>query len=189
LVMAVTMTEMNNSQMTSLIMTIIVVLIILTIVMYFYHRSLVLGAMATIPTLISVIMVWGTMALMDIPMNVLTLTIASLTVGMGVTYGIHISHRYMGELRGSEISARDAIKKTTRETGKGVFAAALTTITGFGVFGFSKMLPFFQFGLITALAIGFSYLGAIFILPSMLTLWGERIKPKLDKKRESQNED
>ena len=186
--MAVTMTEMNNSQVSSLIMTIIMVLIILTIVMYFYHRSLLLGAMATIPTLISVIMVWGTMALLEIPMNVLTLTIASLTVGMGVTYGIHISHRYMGELRGSDISARDAIKKTTRETGKGVFAAALTTITGFGVFGFSKMLPFFQFGLITALAIGFSYLGAIFILPSMLTIWGERIKPKLDKKRESRDE-
>ena len=189
IVMAVTMNEMNTNQMTSLLMTIVVVLIILTIVMYFYHRSLFLGAMATIPTLISVVMVWGTMALMNISMNVLTLTIASLTVGMGVTYGIHISHRYMGELRGSDISAREAIKKTTRETGKGVFAAALTTITGFGVFGLSNMVPFFQFGLITALAIGFSYLGAIFILPSMLTIWGERVKPKLDKKRVSQAEE
>jgi hypothetical protein len=179
IVLSVTMKEMNTSQMTALVVTIAFVLLILTIFMYYIDRSLLLGIMATIPTLISVVMVWGTMALLDIPMNVMTLTIASLTVGMGVTYGIHISHRYVTELIHNDLDSKEAIKKATRETGKGVFAAAITTIAGFGVMVFSKILPMYQFGLITALAIAFGYLGAVFVLPSLLVIWGKYSKPKI----------
>ena len=177
IIMAATMTEMNKSQMTALFITIALVMLILTIVMYYSHRSLLLGAMATVPTLVSVIMVWGTMAAIGMPLNVMTLTIASLAVGLGVTYGIHISNRYVTELR-SGLSAEDAIIKTMRETGKGVFAAAITTVAGFGVMVFSKILPMYQFGIITALAIGFGYIGSILVLPALLVLWGRRAGPR-----------
>jgi len=186
-IMAATMTEMNKSQMTSLMITIAMVLLILTIVMYLTHRSLFLGAMATIPTLVSVVMVWGTMAAMNMPLNVMTLTMASLTVGLGVTYGIHISNRYATELKNGT-GAEDAIRKTMRETGKGVFAAALTTIAGFGVMGFSKILPMYQFGVITALAIFFGYIGSIFVLPALLVIWGRRAGPKLAAGTETKTE-
>jgi len=179
IIMAVSLTEMNKSQMTSLMVTIIFVILILTLVMFYTHRSWLLGTMATIPTLVSVVMVWGTMAAIGMPLNVMTLTIASLAVGLGVTYGIHITHRYVTELVNNDLSAKDAIKKTMRETGKGVFAAAITTIAGFGVMGFSKILPMYQFGIITALAITFGYMGSILVLPSMLVIWGERAKKGL----------
>jgi|GEM_PF-887545 len=183
IIMSSTMKEMNDSQMRSLLITILFVILVLTAFMYMTHRSLLLGIMATIPTLISVIMVWGTMALMDMPLNVMTLTIASLAVGLGVTYGIHISHRYARELILNDLAPEEAIRKATRETGKGVFAAALTTVAGFGVMAFSKILPMYQFGVITALAIGFGYIGAVFILPSMLVIWGRYAKPKLMDRR------
>ncbi|MCL1904991.1 MAG: MMPL family transporter, partial [Methanomassiliicoccaceae archaeon] len=183
-VLAVSMNEMNSSQMQSLIVTIILVLLILTIVMYYTDKSWLLGAMATIPTLISVIMIWGTMAAINMPLNVMTLTIASLAVGMGVTYGIHIAHRYITELIDNDRDPDDAIKTATRETGKGVFGAAITTVAGFGVMGFSRILPLYQFGLITALAITFGYIGAVFVLPSLLVIWGRRAKPKVKKRFE-----
>jgi predicted RND superfamily exporter protein len=185
IIMASSIEEMNSSQMTSLFVTIAFVVLILTIFMYYTHRSVLLGAMATVPTLISVVMVWGMMAALGIPLNVMTLTIASLAVGLGVTYGIHISHRYVTELVRNDLDAREAIKKTMRETGKGVFAAAITTVAGFGVMGFSKILPMYEFGIITALAIGFGYIGSVFVLPSLLVIWGERVKPKLRKRFES----
>lgn len=178
IVLKVNMDEMNKSQMSSLIITLALVLIILTLVMYYTDRSWLLGTMATIPTLVSVVLVWGTMALLGISLNVLTLTIASLTVGMGVTYGIHIAHRYVTDLRDNGCEARDAIMRATRETGKGVFSAALTTAVGFGVIGFSGILPMQQFGMITAMAIIFGYIGATFILPALLVIWGEHTKPK-----------
>ncbi|MDR2866290.1 MAG: MMPL family transporter [Methanomassiliicoccaceae archaeon] len=176
IIMSYSLKTMNDSQMTALFITIAFVVIVLTMFMYVADRSWLLGVMATVPTLMSVVMVWGTMAMLDIPMNVMTLTIASLAVGMGVTYGIHISHRYAMELRNS--SPEEAIKTATRETGRGVFAAAITTIAGFGVMVFSKILPMFQFGVITALAIGFGYLGSIFLLPSMLVIWGRHVKKR-----------
>ena len=179
LILASSMNEMNKSQMLSLFVTIAFVVVILTLFMYYTDRSWLLGAMATVPTLISVVMVWGTMAVMNMPLNVMTLTIASLAVGMGVTYGIHISHRYATELVTNDLAPGEAIVIATRETGKGVFAAALTTVAGFGVMGFSKILPMYEFGIITALAIGFGYIGSIFVLPSILMIWGKRAKPKL----------
>ena len=177
-ILAATMIEMNKSQMSALLITIALVMLILTLVMMYTHRSVFLGVMATIPTIISVIMVWGTMAALHMPLNVMTLTIASLAVGLGVTYGIHISNRYATDLRSGSMSAEDTIRKTMRETGKGVFAAALTTIAGFGVMGFSKILPLYQFGIITALAILFGYIGSIFVLPALLVLWGRYVRKK-----------
>ena len=57
-VLAATMKEMKESQMTSLFITIAMVIIILTIVMYYSDKSPWLGIMATIPTIMSVVMVW-----------------------------------------------------------------------------------------------------------------------------------
>jgi len=182
IMMATNMKEMNASQMTALFVTIVLVLLVLTIFMFYVDRGWLLGAMATIPTLVSVVMVWGTMAFIGMPLNVMTLTIASLTIGLGVTYGIHISHRYVTELVVNDLSPEEAIRKATRETGKGVFAAAITTVAGFGVMIFSNIMPMYQFGLITAMAIGFGYIGSIFVLPALLVIWGRYAKPKVVKR-------
>lgn len=168
---AVIMDEMQRDQMTSLLITLAFTLVILTVAMFHLTRSVVLGTLATLPTLLSVIMVWGSMYLMDISLNVMTLTIAALTVGIGVTYGIHIVHRFAGELaRG--FGPEDAVMITTGATGRGVLGAALTTAVGFGVLMFSSMVPMAQFGMITAMAIAYAYLGATVVLPTLLVIWG-----------------
>ena len=79
----VIMDELNRSQMTSLITTLIATVLILTAVMYYYRRSIVLGSLATLPVIFCVVWMWGTMFFLGIPLNVMTLMIASLTVGMG----------------------------------------------------------------------------------------------------------
>lgn len=168
---AVVMEEMSISQMQSLLVTLAFTVIVLSLVMYYLYRSFVLGILATIPTLLSVVAVWGTMFLLGISLNVMTLTIAALTVGMGVTYGIHITHRFNAEIRDG-LGADEAILRTTGQTGKGVLGAALTTSVGFAIIGFSTMLPMQQFGFITAIAILYSYLGASLVLPALLVLWG-----------------
>ncbi|MDD3398657.1 MAG: MMPL family transporter, partial [Candidatus Methanomethylophilaceae archaeon] len=170
---AVVMDEMSDSQMQSLIITLAFTVLALSMVMLYLYRAPMLGVLAVIPTLVSVVAVWGTMFILDISLNVMTLTIAALTVGMGVTYGIHITHRFNAELSDGR-SVEDAVRRTTRQTGKGVLGAALTTSVGFAIIGFSAMVPMQQFGIITAMAILYSYLGASLVLPSMLVLWGRR---------------
>lgn len=170
---AVILDEMENDQMTSLLITLISTLVVLSIAMYFSTRSFVLGALATLPTLFSVVMTWGSMYLLDISLNVMTLTIGSLAVGIGVTYGIHIAHRFSSELSKGH-TVEDAILISTGGTGRGVLGAALTTALGFAVLGFSSMIPLVQFGLITAMAIIYAYLGATLLLPALLVIWGKK---------------
>ncbi|NYT11328.1 MAG: RND family transporter [Methanomassiliicoccales archaeon] len=168
--------DMDKSQMTSLITTLIASLIILTIVMYAFSRSFVLGAVSILPVVLCVVWMWGIMFIFGIPLNVMTLTIASLTVGMGVTYGIHITHRFVEEFkRNGDID--NAVNKAVGKTGVSLLGAALTTIVGFGIIGFSILPPLQQFGVITALAIGLSFIGAVFVLPAILVIWA-RTKQK-----------
>jgi predicted RND superfamily exporter protein len=166
----VIMDLLNESQIRSLVITIIVSLIVLTIVFWFKWRSLILGLITITPVIFCVIWTLGTMYLVDIPLNVMTITIASLTVGLGITYGIHITHRFLEDIeRHDSIDA--ACRSTVTHTGTALFGAAATTIAGFGLLVFALLPPLQQFGGITALTILFSFLASVFILPTFLTLW------------------
>lgn len=164
------MEELNSSQSQSLITTLVASLVILTIVMYALRRSLTLGAMATIPVALCVVWMWGTMYAAGIPMNVMTLMIASLTVGMGVTYGIHVTHRFVEEIHEHE-NIEMAVDNAVGRTGVSLLGAALTTVAGFAIIGFSLLPPIQEFGLITAIAITYSFLASVFVLPAFLVIW------------------
>jgi len=94
----VVMDSLNESQIRALIITIIMSFIILTIVFWYKWRSLILGAITLTPVIFCVTWTLGTMYLVDTPLNVMTITIASLTIGLGITYGIHITHRFLEDL-------------------------------------------------------------------------------------------
>jgi predicted RND superfamily exporter protein len=168
----VIMDLLNESQIRSLIITIIVSLIVLTIVFYYKWRSLILGLLTITPVIFCVIWTLATMYLVDIPLNVMTITIASLTVGLGITYGIHITHRFLEDIeRYDSIDA--ACRSTVTHTGTALFGAAATTIAGFGLLVFALMPPLQQFGGITAMTILYSFLSSVFILPTFLVLWAK----------------
>ena len=71
----------------------------MAIIFYIKDKSAILGVLTIIPVALSVIWILESMYLFGIPLNVMTLSVASLTVGLGVTYGIHISHRFAAEIK------------------------------------------------------------------------------------------
>jgi predicted RND superfamily exporter protein len=164
------MDTLNDSQIRSLIITIFVSLIILTIVFYYKWRSVILGLITITPVIFCVIWTLATMYIVDIPLNVMTITIASLTVGLGITYGIHITHRFLEDLEKHD-SIDEACRSTVSHTGTALFGAAATTIAGFGLLVFGLMPPIQQFGGITAMTILYSFLSSVFVLPTFLVLW------------------
>ena len=93
------MDSLNESQMGSLIITIILSFIILTIVFWINGRSIVLGAITITPLIFCVTWTLGTMYLLGISLNIMTIMITSLTIGLGITYGIHITHRFLEDLK------------------------------------------------------------------------------------------
>jgi predicted RND superfamily exporter protein len=176
---------LNESQMRTLILTLIVCLVFMVIVFYIKDRSIMLGIMTMLPVIFCVIWILGTMYLLGISLNIMTLMVTSLTIGIGVDYGIHISHRF-GEDIGEFDNISDAIHNTVTHTGLALFGGATTTIAGFGLIGFASMPPIAQFGLITALTILYSSIASVFVLPTFLVMWAKRKKRKIENEQDDQ---
>ena len=136
-----------------------------------------LGIMTMLPVIFCVIWILGTMYVLGISLNIMTLMVTSLTIGIGVDYGIHISHRFIEDIDEFE-NVSDAIHNTVTHTGVALFGGATTTIAGFGLISFASMPPIAQFGLITALTILYSSIASIFVLPTFLVMWAKWKKRK-----------
>ena len=112
------------------------------------------------------------MVVIGYSLNVMTTLIGALTIGLGVTYAIHISHRFIEELE-EHHSLENAVNNTVKNTGFSLFGAAMTTVLSFGVLSQSILVPMQQFGTITALTILFSFLSSVWVLPSILVIWAK----------------
>jgi predicted RND superfamily exporter protein len=123
-----------------------------------------------IPVLLVLVWILGTMVAIGYALNVFTILIGALTVGLGVTYAIHISHRFIEEMEHHH-SLEKAVNNTVKNTGSALFGAAMTTVLGFGVLFFAILPPMKQFGTMTALTIFYSFLSSVWVLPSILVLW------------------
>jgi predicted RND superfamily exporter protein len=168
---------LNSSQIRSLILTLIVSLIFLTIVFIIKDRSFALGTITLLPVLFCVLWILGTMYILDISLNIMTLMVTSLTIGIGVDYGIHISHRFMEDI-GRFDDIYEASRSTVSHTGTALFGGAATTIAGFGLLTLATLPPLQQFGIITALTILYSFIASVFVLPTFLVIWAKRKKRK-----------
>jgi predicted RND superfamily exporter protein len=164
------MNILNESQLRSLVITVIACAIILTFVFWFEKRSIALGVITTLPVVLVISWSLGVMFILNIPLNIMTITIASLTVGLGVTYGIHITHRFLENVERYP-TIDEAGHNTVISTGIALFGAAATTIAAFGMLVFSLLPPMQQFGGISALTIFFSFVSCVFILPTFLRIW------------------
>jgi predicted RND superfamily exporter protein len=129
-----------------------------------------LGAVTLIPVTLSVSWILGTMALLGIPFNVLTVTITSLGIGLGVDYSIHVSARYRLELH-QRRNVREALVTTVTGTGGALLGSATTTAAAFGTLGLALLPVLGQFGVIAAIAIGYSFVASVVGLPALLVLW------------------
>lgn len=168
--------ELFDTVIESLLITLIAVFVFLMAGYRWMHGSALLGAVTLLPIVFAVAWILGTMYLLDIPFNVMTGTITSLTIGLGVAYNIHMSERYMLERRRGR-DVLDALQVAVTGTGGALLGSAATTIGGFGVLVFAILPPLQQFGLITGLTILYAFLGSVFVLPSFLVLWSRYLGP------------
>ncbi len=166
--MHVIMKSMTESQLISTI----VCLVLAGIVLIIAYRNPVLGLITMIPVLISTLWIVGAMYFIGYNLNVMTIMITSLTIGLGITYAIHTVERFRlyANNTGDVIGA---VSETIGHTGGALLISAVTTMFGFGMLVFTPMPVQQQFGIITALTIVFAFLTSIFILPPVLLFWGK----------------
>ncbi len=140
-------------------------IIISALILALIYKDLILGLLNILPVGIASIWIVGSMGLMNYSLNVMTIMVTSLTIGLGITYSIHIIDRF----RKSDKS-KESMTEILSSTGSAIVGAALTTIAGFFMIIFSPMPPERQFGVIMCLTIFYSFIASITLLPSILLL-------------------
>ncbi len=143
-------------------------------------RGATLGAVAAVPVVVALGATLGTMAILGLPFNVLTGMVASLTIGLGIDYSVHVTTRYTHELGALEAgeTAWDALERTLSTTGGALAGSVVTTGCGFGVLVVALVPLLRQFGLVTALTIGYAFLASVLVLPTLLACWTRYLAPE-----------
>ncbi|MCY4258417.1 MAG: MMPL family transporter [bacterium] len=163
--------SLTDSQATSIGLTILAALVVLVLFFWVTEFRPMLAVLSVLPILLVLVCVLGTMVLLGFSYNVVTALITALSIGIGVDYTIHITHRFVEEHEHNGKSIADAINHTMRTTGGALIGSALTTALGFAVLIFSPIPPMGQFGLLTAITVTYSLIAAVVVLPPMLVTW------------------
>ena len=137
------------------------VLVSIFLMVSFLFRSLLVGFSVMLIPSISVGVVMSSMSILNIPLDIMTITIASICVGMSVDYAIHFAWRYLKE---------NDEKKTLLSAGRAILITGSTIIMGFLVFLFSNFNPTILFGVFSGIAIFFAMFLSIYLLPRILDL-------------------
>ena len=116
------------------------------------------------------LLVTGSMYVLGIPWNPLTITMSSLTLGIGIDYGVHLFERYEFEIENHGVDRLTAASTAVSKLSRPIIGSSFTTIFGFGVLMLSRFPVLANFGKTTVLAIAFSLLTAFTVLPAALVV-------------------
>ncbi len=139
--------------------------ILLTFIVLF--RSLTLGLIAIIPNGLAAAAVLGLMGAFGLPLDMMTITIAAIVIGIGVDGTIHYVHRFRRELPRAE-SYEAALTASHASIGHAIYYTALTVAAGFTMLVFSNFNPTIYFGSLTAAAMLLALLANLTLLPAIL---------------------
>ena len=112
------------------------------------------------------------MGLAGIPLDMMTITIAAITVGIGVDHAIHYVHRFMAEFP-VDRNYIDTMYRCHASIGRAMYYTSVIIIFGFSILALSNFTPSIYFGLLTAGAMLAALLGSMMLLPKLILL----IKP------------
>jgi len=133
----------------------------------FLFKSLELSILGIIPNIIASSVILGFIGLFRIPLDIMTITIAAITIGIAVDNTIHYLYRYKENLK-KTIDISTAIQLSHNNVGYAVLTTSLTITFGFSVLVLSNFIPTILFGIFTSLAMIIAMIGVLLTLPSLI---------------------
>lgn len=165
--MLVLYNNMLSSLFKSQILTLGAVFLGIMLMFMVLFRSVVIAVIAIIPNMLAASAVLGTMGLAGIPLDMMTITIAAITVGIGVDDTIHYIHRFKTEFAkdGNYIAA---MHRAHGSIGRAMYYTSVIIVVGFSVLALSNFIPSIYFGLLTGFAMFSALMGALLLLPKLI---------------------
>lgn len=151
----------------SQILTLAVVFLAIGAMLLILFRNWKLAAIGTAPTLIAAITILGTMGWLGIPLDIMTITIAAISIGIGVDNTIHYSHRVREEFA-LDGDYRAAVERSHGSVGRAIYYTSVTVTLGFSILALSNFTPTIYFGLLTGLAMLIALVANLTLLPLLI---------------------
>ena len=159
--------NMLQSLMSSQIDTLGITVLVLFVLFVIIFRSLSYALIAIVVNLIPLCACFGIMGVAGIPLDIMSITIAAISIGIGVDDVIHYIYRYKREFARSGDEAA-AIRASHASIGYAMYYTSFAIILGFSVMMMSNFWPTIYFGLLICLVMSLLLLGALIILPSLI---------------------
>ena len=159
-----------ESAIVSLAIALVGASVFLVLIYYLLEGRASLGVANLVPIVVTVAVLAGSMRFFGIAFNAFTATILAITIGLGVDYSVHVTHRFADEYD-EQPTVEAALLRTVRGTGGALTGSMFTTVFGIGVLVLAVFPAIGNFGLLTALSVLLSYLASLIVLPSVLMLW------------------
>jgi hypothetical protein len=153
----------------SQILTLSVVFLAIMGMLLVLFRNLRLAAIGVVPTVVAASLILGLMGWAGIPLDIMTITIAAITIGIGVDNSIHYLHRLREEYR-LDGDYWGAIRRSHASVGRAVYYTSITVTLGFSILVLSNFIPTIYFGLLTGLAMVAAFVANLTLLP-LLAVW------------------
>ncbi len=151
----------------SQILTLVVVFLAIGAMLLVLFRNWSLAAIGTVPTMVAATVILGTMGWIGIPLDIMTITIAAISIGIGVDNTIHYMHRVREEF------ARDgdywgAVERSHGSVGRAIYYTSVTVTLGFSILVLSNFIPTIYFGLLTGMAMLIALIANLTLLPLLI---------------------
>ena len=172
--MVVLYNNMLQSLFKSQIMTIGVVFLAILIMFAILFKSIRLAVIAIIPNMLAASMVLGLMGLAGIPLDIMTITIAAICIGIAVDDTIHYVHRFKEEYE-LDNNYWETVNRCHASIGRAMYYTTLTITLGFSILALSNFIPMIYFGLLTGFAMMVALLANMTLLPLFIAVF----KPKI----------
>ncbi len=170
--MLVLYNNMLQSLFRSQILTIGVVFLAILLMFALLFRDVKLAGIAIVPNLFAALLVLGLMGWLGIPLDLMTITIAAISIGIAVDDTIHYVHRFTREF-GKDQDYWAAVDRSHGSIGRAMYYTSITVTLGFSILALSDFVPTIHFGLLTGFAMLIALVANLTLLPLLIV----RFKP------------
>ena len=168
--MLVLYNNMLQSLFKSQILTLGFVFVAITAMLMLLFCSLNLAMIAVAPNALAALLVLGGMGWVGLPLDMMTITIAAISIGIGVDDTIHYVHRFKTEFA-TDRNYINAMHRCHGSIGRAMYYTSVTIIFGFSILALSNFKPSIYFGLLTGFAMLSALMGALMLLPRLLIVF------------------
>ena len=140
------------------------------IMFFILFKNLALSLIGVVPNFIAAFFILGIIGLLEIPLDMMTITIAAITIGIAVDNSIHYIYRFKEEFVLKK-NYEKTIKYCHSTVGVAILNTSITIIFGFSILVFSNFIPTIYFGVFTGIAMLLALLSVLTLLPALILVF------------------